>query len=91
MAPGVDYGLVNPFHQLRACHVCRLEIAMSKRQRFKIYRDQVKERHTSHWDWDYLSRSELNTMLYEETGDKVVSRRKESLFTEIVRWLLRRS
>ncbi len=24
------------------------------RRRFKIYRDEAKERHTNHWDWDYM-------------------------------------
>lgn len=26
-----------------------------KRQRWKIYRDEVKERLTNHWDMDYMS------------------------------------
>lgn len=25
-----------------------------KRRRFKIYRDEAKERLTNHWDWDYM-------------------------------------
>ena len=33
----------------------------SKRPRttFKIYQDDVKHEHTSHWDWDYLPREEI--------------------------------
>ena len=28
-------------------------------KQFKIYRDPVKERHTSHWDWDWMTTAEI--------------------------------
>jgi hypothetical protein len=34
-----------------------------KRRKLKLIRDDVKERHTSHWDLDYLSREELERLM----------------------------
>ena len=34
----------------------------NSRKRWKLYTDEVKERHTSHWDWDYMSREELDEL-----------------------------
>ena len=31
----------------------------------KIFGDEVKERHTSHWDWDYLSEEQVG-FAYED-------------------------
>ena len=31
-----------------------------KRRRFKIYRDEAKERLTNHWDWDYMGYDSTN-------------------------------
>ncbi len=35
------------------------------RKKFKIHEDKVKTRHTSHWDWDYLSTEELDALVAE--------------------------
>ncbi|NMG04561.1 hypothetical protein [Azoarcus taiwanensis] len=32
-------------------------------RRFRIYQDEVKLRHTSHWDMDTMSRSELDAYM----------------------------
>lgn len=32
---------------------------MKDRKRFKIYHDEAKHHHTSHWDWDYQTYREL--------------------------------
>ncbi|MCB1671369.1 MAG: hypothetical protein R3F41_12300 [Gammaproteobacteria bacterium] len=29
----------------------------------RVFREQVKDRHTSHWDLDYLSRAELERLM----------------------------
>ncbi|MDO9596492.1 MAG: hypothetical protein Q7J47_02105 [Azoarcus sp.] len=34
--------------------------------KFKIYQDEVKLAHTSHWDLDYLSQTELDALLAQE-------------------------
>ena len=41
------------------------ELMAHSQRRFKVYRDEIKERHTSHWDWDYLQRSHLDELLRE--------------------------
>ena len=42
-----------------------------QRDRLKIYLDEAKERHTSHWDWDYMARSEIEASLTSRTADTV--------------------
>lgn len=39
---------------------------MNRPKKFKIYHDEVKDRHTSHWDWDYLSTEEIEALLDEQ-------------------------
>ena len=34
----------------------------SERARFRVYEEQVKTAHTSHWDWDYMSQEELDRL-----------------------------
>ena len=49
---------------------------MQKRKRqFKIYREKAKDRHVSHWDWDYVSHAELEALTVEkdEAGEKATS------------------
>lgn len=35
-----------------------------------IHSDEVKEQHTSHWDWDYLPREELEKAVEEAEEEK---------------------
>ncbi len=43
---------------------------------WKIYQDEAKARQTSHWDLDYISREELNT-LYDVEGGKSETQQPE--------------
>ena len=31
----------------------------------KIYKEDIKIQHTSHWDWDYLTHAQIDAMLKE--------------------------
>jgi len=46
--------------------------AVEKRPRKKthVMRETVKDRHTSHWDLDYLSRAELEQLMTGTRDDK---------------------
>ncbi len=43
----------------------------SPRRRLKIYQEEVKLRHTSHWNWDYMSREELDRLASSRRGGDV--------------------
>lgn len=34
-----------------------------QRKRYKVYRDEVKERSTTHWDLDYMTTAELDAAM----------------------------
>jgi hypothetical protein len=36
------------------------------KRKLKVYVEKVKSSHTSHWDWDYLSRDELDRITSED-------------------------
>ncbi|MAA74551.1 MAG: hypothetical protein CMN28_07585 [Salinisphaeraceae bacterium] len=40
------------------------------RRRLKIYRDEVKERHTPHWDLDTMSQAEFDYVMRHGLPDK---------------------
>jgi hypothetical protein len=44
----------------------------AKRKNSKIYREEIKDRHTSHWDLDMLSHEELAALM---TSQKPASSR----------------
>ena len=50
-----------------------------RRHRFKVYRDEAKERHTSHWDWDYMSQSERDALLAEAANSTTQPGQNSSL------------
>lgn len=35
------------------------------KERFAVYQEQVKTAHTTHWDWDYLRREDIERLLRE--------------------------
>ncbi len=47
---------------------------MTRANKFKIYQDEVKERHTSHWDWDYLSTEEIEALMDEQRQREAAAR-----------------
>lgn len=38
----------------------------TQKKQWKIYQEEAKTRQTSHWDWDYMSREELETAMKEQ-------------------------
>lgn len=50
---------------------------MNRPKKFKIYQDEVKERHTSHWDWDYLSTEEIEALMDEQRQREAAARAAE--------------
>ncbi|MDX1653618.1 MAG: hypothetical protein R3310_00255 [Candidatus Competibacteraceae bacterium] len=36
-------------------------------RRLKIYQDEAKLRHTTHWDWDYLSAEEYQALMEDQS------------------------
>lgn len=47
---------------------------MNRPKKFKIYQDEIKTRHTSHWDWDYLSTEELEALMDEQREREAAAR-----------------
>lgn len=46
----------------------------------RLFREEVKDRHTSHWDMDMMSREELETMMAgSKSDDTVVTEKKDSM------------
>lgn len=43
----------------------------SRKRKFKLHLDEVKLRHTSHWDSDYMSREEFDRYMRGETDPTV--------------------
>ncbi len=41
-----------------------------QRNKLKIYLDDVKERHTTHWDLDYMSSAELDAAMTPRSGQR---------------------
>ena len=39
----------------------------------RVIREDIKDRHTSHWDLDYLSREELEQLMSRKTGNTPAS------------------
>lgn len=39
----------------------------------RIFREQVKDRHTSHWDLDMLSKEELDALMSAQSGSTDVA------------------
>lgn len=37
----------------------------TQKKQWKIYQEEAKTRQTSHWDWDYMSREELEAAMKE--------------------------
>lgn len=35
-------------------------------KQMKLYQEEAKTRHTSHWDWDYMTTAEFNTLMREQ-------------------------
>jgi hypothetical protein len=48
------------------------------KRKFKVYQDEVKTRHTSHWDWDYLSTEEIEALLDEQREREAVAARAKA-------------
>lgn len=48
------------------------------KNKLKIYVDEVKLRHTTHWDLDFLSRKELDEVMGAETPGKQREDKPES-------------
>ncbi len=49
-----------------------------KRRRFKIYRDEAKERLTNHWDWDYMGYDSTNEEFVQSSPPVTPDRTTES-------------
>lgn len=39
-----------------------MKLSSTRKRALKVYEEIVKSRHTSHWDWDYLSLHELDRL-----------------------------
>ena len=37
----------------------------AKMRKFKIYQEDAKQRQVSHWDWDYMTTSEIDLQMGE--------------------------
>lgn len=59
----------------------------AQRKVFKVYRDEVKERSTTHWDFDYMSTAEFNAAM---SGGRSSGRSKPSSVPGAIRGLARR-
>ncbi len=61
------------------------------RKKLKIYQEEVKSRHTSHWDWDYLPTQELEAAVKEGDSLQHEKRNDRSKFTRLLaslwKWL----
>lgn len=47
-----------------------------EKKNLKIFKEEVKIQHTSHWDWDYLTHAQIDSILKQarsETPDMVES------------------
>lgn len=68
---------------------------MNRPKKFKIYQEEVKERHTSHWDWDYLSTEEIEALMDEqrqrEAATRAAAQTGQSGLITRLRGLLRRT
>ena len=42
----------------------------SQRKKLKIYREEVKERQTTHWDLDYMTSAEFESAMVSRRGGK---------------------
>lgn len=59
-----------------------------RNRRFKIYREKAKDRHVSHWDWDYVSTAEVeNAYAKAKSGNE---KKFWPNFRKLVGTLLRR-
>jgi len=40
----------------------------TRKIRFQVHEDKVKTVHTSHWDWDYLPREQVDRLVRRNTS-----------------------
>ena len=48
----------------------------------RLFREEVKDRHTSHWDMDMMSRKELEAMMAGTKKDDAVDTEKQDSLTK---------
>lgn len=53
----------------------------SKMKRFRVYQEDAKTRRTTHWDWDYMSRKELDALAEQIRGRKAAEPSRSGLST----------
>ena len=53
-------------------------------QQLKIYQEEVKQRHVSHWDWDYMTTFDIESMIELTDIGNRTNARKTSCFGRIV-------
>jgi len=56
-------------------------------QKLKVYQEEVKQRHVSHWDWDYMTTSDIDSMIDLDDTASRKERKKASCFEIIFRML----
>ena len=52
-------------------------------QKLKIYQEEAKQRHVTHWDWDYMTTSDIDSMIEPTDIGNRTKGRKESCFGKI--------
>lgn len=48
----------------------------------RLFREEVKDLHTSHWDMDMMSRAELETFMAGSKSDDTVDIKKQDSLTK---------
>lgn len=48
----------------------------------RLFREEVKDHHTSHWDMDLMSREELETMMAGSKSDDTIDTEKQDPLTK---------
>jgi len=40
-----------------------------EKKNWKIYKEDIKAEHTSHWDWDYLTHAQIDALIKEAQAE----------------------
>ena len=53
-------------------------------KKLKIYREEAKDRHVRHWDWDYMTTREIDAVIRQAAEHPCKEKNKDSCVTRIL-------
>jgi hypothetical protein len=53
-------------------------------EKLKIYREEAKDRHVSHWDWDYMTTAEIDAVMRQAAEHPCKDKNNNSFVTRIL-------